>query len=118
MEKQMKTIKKYWALIVGGLLTLFAIFVAFFKKHEKKQVSKIDQKIDTNNSKIDQLQGKTDVIEDQRSQVKQELDDLVDQIEQTKEAKETIQPETPKTVADAKENILNKTKKRGRKKKA
>lgn len=111
----MKTIKKYWAIIIGGILTLFAIIIAIFNKHEKKQVSKIEEKIDDNKSKIDQLQGKTDVIETQRTQVKEELDDLVDQIKQTKDAKKNIQPTTPKSVVDAKENILNKTKKRNKK---
>lgn len=111
----MKTIKKYWAVIIGGILTLFAIIIAIFKKHEKKQVSKIEEKIDDNKSKIDQLQGKTAVIETQRTQVKEELDDLVDQITQTKDAKKNIQPITPKSVVDAKENILSKTKKRNKK---
>ena len=111
----MKTIKKYWAIIIGGILTLFAIIIAIFNKHEKKQVSKIEEKIDDNKSKIDQLQGKTDVIETQRTQVKEELDDLVDQIKQTRDAKKNIQPTTPKSVVDAKENILNKTKKRNKK---
>ena len=111
----MKTIKKYWAAIIGRILTLFAIIIAIFNKHEKKQVSKIEEKIDDNKSKIDQLQGKTDVIETQRTQVKEELDDLVDQIKQTKDAKKNIQPTTPKSVVDAKENILNKTKKRNKK---
>ena len=111
----MKTIKKYWAAIIGGILTLFAIIIAIFNKHEKKQVSKIEEKIDDNKSKIDQLQGKTDVIETQRTQVKEELDDLVDQIKQTKDAKKNIHPTTPKSVVDAKENILNKTKKRNKK---
>ena len=111
----MKTIKKYWAIIIGGILTLFAIIIAIFNKHEKKQVSKIEEKIDDNKSKIDQLQGKTDVIETQRTQVKEELDDLVDQIKQTKDAKKNIQSTTPKSVVDAKENILNKTKKRNKK---
>jgi septal ring factor EnvC (AmiA/AmiB activator) len=111
----MKTIKKYWAVIIGGILSFFAIIIAIFNKHKKKQVSKIEEKIDDNKSKIDQLQGKTDVIETQRTQVKEELDDLVDQIKQTKDAKKNIQSTTPKSVVDAKENILNKTKKRNKK---
>ena len=111
----MKTIKKYWAVIFGGILSFFALNFAILKKYKKKQVSKIEEKIDDNKSKIDQLQGKTDVIETQRTQVKEELDDLVDQIKQTKDAKKNIQPTTPKSVVDAKENILNKTKKRNKK---
>lgn len=114
----MKTIKKYWALIIGGVLALFAICVAIFSKQSKRKATKIDQKIDDNNSKIDQLKGKTEVIEDQRTKVKEELDDLIVQVKQSQDAKENIQPETPKNVSDAKENILNKTKKRGRKKKS
>jgi septal ring factor EnvC (AmiA/AmiB activator) len=112
----MKIIKKYWALILGAILGIFGIVVAAMKKHDNKQADKIDQKIDDNNQQIDILTGKTEVIEDQRNAVKQTIDEQETAIEATKDAKETIQPETPKTVADAKENILAKSNKRGKRK--
>jgi septal ring factor EnvC (AmiA/AmiB activator) len=118
MEKMMKIIKKYWALIVGTILGIFGIVFAAKKKQTDKQVDQIDQKIDDNNQQIDIITGNVAAIEDQREDVKQDIKQQEEEIKSTEEAKETIQPETPNTVADAKENILNKTKKRGRKKKS
>ena len=114
----MKTIKKYWALILSAVLGIFAIIIAATKKQTNKRVDKIDQKIDDNNQQIDIITGKVEVIEEQREEVKQDIEEQQEQIDATKDAKETIQPEEPKTVASAKENILNKTKRRGRKKKS
>ena len=114
----MKTIKKYWALILSAVLGIFAIIIAATKKQTNKRVDKIDQKIDDNNQQIDILTGKIEVVEDQREEVKQDIKEQEAAAEETKNAKDSIEPETPKTVADAKENILNKTKRRGRKKKS
>lgn len=115
----MKTIKKYWALIVGAILGILGIIVAAKKKQTDKQLDKIDQKIDDNNQQIDIITGKVEVIEEQREEVKQDIEEQQEQIDATKDAKETIQPEEPKTVASAKENILNNTnRRRGRKKKS
>jgi len=118
MEKKMKLIKKYWALIVGALLGIFSIVIAIMKKQDNKKADKIDQKIDDNDQQIDILTGKIEVVEDQREEVKQDIEEQEAAAEETKDAKDSIEPETPKTVADAKENILNKTKRRGRKKKS
>jgi uncharacterized protein YoxC len=115
----MKTIKKYWALILGAILGIFGIVIAIIKKHDSKQADKIDQKIDDNNQQIDILTGKIEVVEEQREDVKQDIEEQVAAIETTKDAKETIQPETPETVAGAKENILNNiNRRRGRKRKS
>jgi mannitol-specific phosphotransferase system IIBC component len=68
----MKTIKKYWAIIAGVILAIIAaIFVS--DKLNKKKVTKLDKKIDDNNQQIDQLQGKTEVIEEQRVEIKEEF---------------------------------------------
>ena len=108
----MKTIKKYWAIIItviiGAVLSIFALF----NKQSKKNASKIDQKIDDNDSKIDQLQGKLDVIEEQRDKVKKDIKVKEQVAEETKLAKDNIVVEKPKTAKAAKENILNKTTKK------
>jgi glycine cleavage system H lipoate-binding protein len=88
------------------------------KKYDNKQADKIDQKIDDNNQQIDILTGKIKVVEDQRKDVKQDIEEQIAAIESTKDAKEIIQPETPKSVTDAKENILNNTNRRSRKRKS
>lgn len=109
----MKTIKKYWALLVAGIAALFGLFVIVSKKQNEKKSDKIKQKIDDNKQSIDQLQGKIEVIEEQRVEVKQDIAKHEEVIEQLEEQKETITVE-PKTTSEAKENIINKTK-RGRK---
>ena len=114
----MKIIKKYWALILGVILGIFGIIVAITKNYTTKQVDKIDEQIDDNDQQIDIITGKEQVIEDQRDHVKQTIVEQENAIKETELAKETIHPEIPKTVADAKENILNNINRRGRKKKS
>ena len=114
----MKIIKQYWALILGAILGIFGIIIAITKNYTTKQVDKIDEQIDDNDQQIDILTGKAQVIEDQREHVKQTIVEQETAIEETELAKETIHPETPETVADAKENILNNINRRGRKKKS
>jgi len=111
----MKTIKKYWAVIAGAVLALLAIFAMAFNNDEKRKVKKIDDKIDDNNQQIDQLQGKTEVIEEQRVEVKQEIQETKTEIAKLETAKENLQV-TELPVDNAKQNILNKTR-RGRKSK-
>jgi len=111
----MKTIKKYWAVIAGAVLALLAIFAMAFNNNEKRKVKKIDDKIDDNNQQIDQLQGKTEVIEEQRVEVKQEIQETKTEIAELETAKDELKV-TELPVEDAKQNILNKTR-RGRKSK-
>ena len=110
----MKTIKKYWAIIAGVILAIIgAIFVS--DKLNKKKIEKTDKKLDDNNKKIDQLQGKTEAIEEQRVEVKEEIQETKTEIEELQTAKDELQIEE-KPVEEAKQNILNKTR-RGRKSK-
>ena len=110
----MKTIKQYWALILGAFATFAAIIIALVKKQDNDQADKIDQQIDDNNQQVDILTGKIEVIEDQREEIKNTISEQEQAIEQTQEAKEEIKPESPKTVAAAKQNILDKTSKKSR----
>jgi chromosome segregation ATPase len=84
-------------------------------KNDKRKVKKIDDTIDDNNQKIDQLQGKTEVIEEQRVEVKQEIQETKTEIAELETAKEELKV-TELPVEEAKQNILNKTR-RGRKSK-
>jgi peptidoglycan hydrolase CwlO-like protein len=110
----MKTIKKYWTVIVGVILAIIAaIFVS--DKLNKKKIEKTDKQLDDNNQQLDQIQGKTEVIEEQREEVKQEIQETKSEIEELQTAKEELHVEE-KPVEEAKQNILNKTR-RGRPKK-
>jgi septal ring factor EnvC (AmiA/AmiB activator) len=110
----MKTIKKYWALIVAGIAALFGLFVIVSKKQNEKKSDKLKQKIDDNTQQIDQLQGKIEVIEEQRTEVKEEIKQQEEIIEALEEQKENITIAEPTDVKSAKANIIKKTN-RGRK---
>ena len=110
----MKTIKKYWALIVAGIAALFGLFVIISKKQNEKKSDKLKQKIDDNTQQIDQLQGKIEVIEEQRTEVKEEIKQQEKIIEALEEQKENITIAEPTDVNSAKANIIKKTN-RGRK---
>jgi len=110
----MKIIKKYWAIITGGIIALFGILYAIFTKRNNKKIDKIETQIDNNEQQIDVLQGKTEVVEEQRDEVKIEIKQHEEVISDLQEQKNNIVVEEVKTVAEAKENIIAKTK-RGRK---
>jgi len=103
----MKTIKKYWGIIVGAILTVIAIIFAN-DKINKNKVIKIDKKIDDTNQKIDQIQGKTEIIDEQRNKIKEQIDETKTDIETLQNKKENINPQEL-SVDQAKQNILNKT---------
>lgn len=108
----MKTIKKYWTIIIGTIIAFIAIIFTS-DKINKKKVTKSNAKIDNNNQKIDQLQGKTEVVEEQRDEVKDQIQNTKQDIEDLQTAKDNIQIDEL-SVTDAKQNILKKTR-RGRK---
>jgi uncharacterized protein YoxC len=109
----MKTIKKYWMLIVGAIAAAFAFFIFTSKRRNEKKLNKLQQQIDDNEQIVDKIDGKVEVINKQRNEIKQQIEQQLQSIEQLEEKKQEIKPET-RTVSDAKENILNKTR-RGRK---
>jgi len=108
----MKTIKKYWAVIVGFLVMLLTLGLVTKKVSESKE-TKLDEKIDENENEVSKLEGKVEVIETERVQVKEQIEKHEELIEALEEKKENIVVEE-RTVADAKDNIIKKTK-RGRK---
>lgn len=107
----MKLIKKYWALIIGALLALFGIIISVKKKYDDKQLDKADKQIDTNKQQVDIISGKVEIIESQRDAIKQDIEKDKLEISELQDLKDNIKPTQPDTVADAKQNILNKTKK-------
>jgi len=111
----MKTIKKYWAIIVGAILALFGIAIAAKKKHNDNQLSDAAKKIDDNNQQVDIITGKVDAIEDQKQDIKQDVAELKQEVEDLVEQKEKPIESKPKTAKQAKDNILSKTNKRKKK---
>jgi outer membrane murein-binding lipoprotein Lpp len=110
----MQTIKKYWGWILAFIGTVIGIlFIS--KKYNQKQIDKTDKKIDTNNQTIDKLDGKIDAIEDQKQDAKQAAEQIQDQVDDLKQQREEIKPDVVEDTAQLKQDIIAKTKRRGRK---
>ena len=103
----MKMIKKYWAVIVGMIIMIITLGT-ITKKVSDTKTKKFDDAIDDNENEVAKLQGKVEVIEEQRVEVKTEIVTEKKVIEDLKQQKETIKPASRPTAA-AKQNILNKT---------
>ena len=116
---KMKTIKKYWLWIVSGIATILGILF-LTKKYNQQKANQAAVKIDDNKQKIDNIDGKIDVIEDQRDAAKQTAKQTAEEIEDLKEQRNDINPTAADTkdISDVKQDILNKTNRRGRKPKA
>ena len=108
----MKTIKMYWKWIVAGIVAILGILAVTQSKRTNKKLEKNAKQIDDNNQKIDIIQGKTELVEEQRVTVKQRIAKKQATIDELKTEKETIAIE-PVAIESAKENILKKTR-RGR----
>lgn len=104
----MKTIKLYWKWLVAAIVALLSIFVVVQTKRNNKKLEKTANQIDDNNQQIDQLQGKTEIIDDTRATIKEEISKQKADITELEQQKENITV-NPIKVNDAKENILNKT---------
>ena len=113
-HKMKKTLKIIYAAI-AGIVTIIITFLLISNKKKKSDVAKIDKQIDDNNAIVNNAQGHIEAIKEQKEDVKEAIETREHVIKNLKEQKENIQPETPKTVADVKKNILNKTKRKGHK---
>lgn len=111
MTTTLKTIYAFFA----GIVTVIITFLFINNKKKKSNVAKTDKKIADNNAVINNAQGHIESIEDQKNDVTDSIENREQVIEDLKQDKETIQPETTTDVKEAKENIINKTKRRGRK---
>ena len=113
----MKLIKKYWTWILGIIGTVIGILF-LTKKYNDRKLTKTAKQIDDNNQKIDKLDGKIDVIQDQRKDAVENVNQIKDDIKELEEQKDNINPEPEikdLSVSEVKQDILNKTKRRGRK---
>jgi septal ring factor EnvC (AmiA/AmiB activator) len=110
----MKTIKKYWMHIVAAVGALFGIFWLVANTFRKNKLEKNSEKIKENETQISKLEGKSEEVETQRVKVKTEIEDIKKDIKKTEEVKKKKPGRPKRSTSDAKQNVLNKTK-RGKK---
>jgi uncharacterized protein YoxC len=110
----MKTIKKYWLAIVAGIAAIFGLFLLFSSKRSKTKLDQIEDQIEDNNEQIDVIEDRVEDIQQQREEIKQDIQQTESEIEDLKQQVAEVNPEV-RPVTEARENILNKTRRRSRK---
>ena len=113
----MKTIKKYWKLIVGAITGIFGLLFLISKKNTNKKLDESKKKIASNNTEINKLDGKIEYVKEEKTEVKKSIKKQKEKIKNIKKQK-TFIPNPPKValtkeeaVKAAKENILRRTRK-------
>lgn len=111
----MKTSIKAIYAFLAGIVSAIVVAVLIFGK--KKQTITTPEQVVKNNADIDKLEGKIEVIEEQREEIKNDIKSQERVIEDLTIEKEAVKPVKKTNAVDAKENILNvvKKSKRGRK---
>ena len=106
----MKTIKKYWKMIARAIVGLFGLIFLISRKVTSNKLDKTEEEIDNNNSKIDKLSGKLERIQEEEDTVKENIKKQKQEVKKAKDKKDKV-PVTKRTTADAKKNIIKKTRK-------
>lgn len=111
MTQTLKSIYAFFAGIVTVIITFFLIK----NTTTKKKTDKTDKQISDNKSTADKAQGHIDQIEDQKQDVKTDIEKREDVIDTLKDKAEEVKPEVISDITEAKDNIIKKTNRRGRK---
>jgi uncharacterized membrane-anchored protein YhcB (DUF1043 family) len=106
----MKTIKKYWKLIVGAIVALFGLIFVISRKSTTRKLDKTDKELDDNNKTIDHISGKLERIKEEEKVAKEHVQKLKKELIVATKKKNDIVTEK-RTTEKAKENILKKIRK-------
>lgn len=107
-------IKNYAIAFVSAVLALFGIYVWTMKVKKQSDLNKTDKSIDDNNKKIQDAEIKIKEVVEQKTEIKTAV--IIDEIK-IKELKDEIEAVSVTPIEDvptAKENIIKKTRRKGR----
>lgn len=110
MSKKLKTIYAFFAGIVSAIVVAILIF------GKKKQPIATPEPVVKNNADINKLEGKVEVIEELRDEIKTDIKTQEQVINELSTKKETITVVAETNITTAKENIIKKSKRSGKKK--
>ena len=109
-----KTIKLIYAFLAGIITVIISVIL--FNRNKKEVVIETPKKVVDNNKKIEDIDVKIKHVEEQREEVKTAIVGVEAEIAEIKTAKANIKIEEPKTTAEARENIIKKSRRPNRKK--
>jgi hypothetical protein len=109
-----KTIKTIYAFLAGIVTVIISVFL--FNRNKKQVNDDLAKKIVDNTKQHEEIEVKVKQVEKQREEVKNAIVTEEAVIKEIKVAKANIVVEEAKTVEEAKENIIKKTRRPKRKK--
>ena len=118
----MQTIKKYWKLFIGAIVAILGIgliaqknnIIKFFKGKSVVTAptnDAVDQAQKQSEEIIDDSEQKVDAAEQTKTQVKKRIHRKKKRIQDLEDAKKNV-PVVDRTLAEAKQNIIKKTKRK------
>ena len=107
-------IKNYIIAFISGTLALFGIYVWSLKIKKQSDLNKTDELIQDNNKKILEVEVKIEDVVDQKTQISKAIDVKEEIIKELKDEIKAVSVEPIEDVPTAKENILKKTRRKGR----
>ena len=107
-------IKNYVIVFVSGILALFGIYVWTMKIKKQSDLNKTDKSIEDNNKKIEDTEKKIEDVVKQKTEIKTAIEVKENKIEELKEELKSVSVEAIDDVPTAKDNIIKKTRRKGR----
>ena len=107
-------IKNYAVAFISAAMAIFGLYVWNVKIKKQSDLNKTNKDIETNDKKINYAETKIEEVVEKKSKVVSDIVSKEKKIEELKQDLEEVSPEEITDVAEAKENIIKKTRRRGR----
>lgn len=107
-------IKNYAVAFISAALAIFGVYVWNSKIKKQSDLNKTDKDIKINDNKIKHTETKIEDVIEKKSKVVSNITVEEKKIEELKQEIKEVSPEPITDVVEAKENIIKKTRRRGR----
>ncbi len=107
-------IKNYAVAFISAALAIFGVYVWNAKIKKQSDLNKTDKDIKINDNKIKHTETKIEDVIEKKSKVVSNIVVEEKKIEELKQEIKEVSPEPITDVVEAKENIIKKTRRRGR----
>ena len=108
-------IKEYSVAFISALLALFGIYVWTMKVKKQSDLNKTNKSIEDNNKKIQDVEIKIEEVVEQKTEIKKAIAVDEEKIKELKDEIEAVSITPIEDVPTARENIIKKTRRNGRK---
>ena len=113
-NKMITKIKNYVIAFISGILALFGIYVWTMKIKKQSDLNKTTKTIDDNNKKIQDSDNKIEDVVKQKTEITKAIEVEEKKIKEIKDEIKAVSVEPIDDVPTAKENIIKKTRRKGR----